>query len=171
MDMHLWYLEKWKKYVDMEKGEHKTGIYMRIDKNVDDDVTVFCKNFVRWMRKEFFFPVKVNIYVKENYRIKAKDGELVVGTFWRPEGFEQDNTPYVRIATGDYQELVAERGKKEAMWSILGTLAHELSHYFQYINQLELTRIGEERQATVYSDYILNDYDEYLSSKKVSGIS
>ena len=77
----------------------------------------------------------------------------------------------MRIATGDYQELVAERGKKEAMWSILGTLAHELTHYFQYINQLELTRIGEERQATVYSDYILNDYDEYLSSKKVSGIS
>lgn len=50
------------------------------------------------------------------------------------------------------------------MWSILGTLAHELTHYFQYINQLELTRIGEERQATVYSDYILSDYDEYLSS-------
>ena len=77
----------------------------------------------------------------------------------------------MRIATGDYQELVAERGKKEAMWSILGTLAHELTHYFQYINQLKLTRIGEERQATVYSDYILSDYDEYLSSKMVSGIS
>ena len=24
----------------------------------------------------------------------------------------------MRIATGDYQELVAERGKKEAMWSM-----------------------------------------------------
>ena len=99
-----------------------------------------------------------------NNRRKAKDGELVAGTFWRPDGFDQDNAPYVRIATGDYRELIMGRGKKEAMWSILGTLAHELTHYFQYINQLDLTPIGEERQATVYSDYILSDYDEYLSS-------
>lgn len=169
--MHLWYSEKWKKYINLTNNQHKIGIYIRNDKNVDDEVKVFCKEFVKWLRKEFYFPVKVNIYVKENYRIKAKDGEFVVGTFWRPDGFEQNNMPYVRIATGDYQELVDQRGKEEAMWSILGTLAHELTHYFQYVNQLELTSIGEERQATVYADYVLSDYDEYLSSQKVSGIS
>lgn len=169
--MHLWYLEKWKKHIDLTKSNHKIGIYVRVDKSVDEDVKDFCKQFVKWMRKEFCFPIRVNVYVKENYRIKAKDGELVVGTFWRPEGFGRDNFPYIRIAAGDYQDLVEERGKDEAMWSILGTLAHELTHYFQYINQLELTAIGEERQATVYSDYILSDYEEYLLNKKVSEIS
>lgn len=169
--MHLWYLEKWKKYIDFNSGEYETGVYMRFDKDVDGRVKCFCKEFGKWLRREFVFPIRITIYVKDKYRIKAKDGDLVVGTFWRPEGFEKDNMPYARIAVGDYLELVNQKGEEEAMWAILGSIAHELTHYFQYINNVKLTPIGEERQATVYSDYILGDYDEYLNTQRVSEIS
>ena len=46
-------------------------IDLRCDKNVDNRVKVFCKDFAKWLRKEYFFPIKVTVYVKENYRIKA----------------------------------------------------------------------------------------------------
>ena len=39
-------------------------------------------------------------------------------------------------------------------------MAHELTHYFQWINSIKLTPIGKERQATNYADYVLEDYAE-----------
>lgn len=56
--MHLWYLEKWKKYIDITVKGHKTGLYLRCDKNVDNRVKVFCKDFAKWLRKEYFFLLK-----------------------------------------------------------------------------------------------------------------
>lgn len=51
-------------------------------------------------------------------------------------------------------------GKDSALTAILITIAHELTHYFQWINALHLTPIGQERQATKYARYILDDYAE-----------
>lgn len=130
---------------------------MRIDKDVDATVRVFCLDFAKWLRKEFRFPVRVNVYVKKDYRIKAKDGDMVVGTFWRPA--ENSSYPYIRLATGDYYELVEDRGEENAMWAILASFAHELTHYYQHINDLQLTLIGEERQANAYTKRILKAYD------------
>lgn len=158
--MHLWDLKNWEKYILHDSHNYKTGMYMRFDKDVNFCVKEFCKLFAKWVRKEFVFPIRVNVYVKSSYRIKAKDGEMVVGTFWRPESLCMNS--YIRIATGDYEDLVEEIGKENAMWAILSTLAHELSHYFQYVNNISLTPKGEERQAMLYSKYILGDYAEYL---------
>ncbi|MBO5396113.1 MAG: hypothetical protein J6A97_04445 [Clostridia bacterium] len=109
------------------------------------------------MRKEFEFPLRVNVYVKGDYRIKAKDGDMVVGTCWKPADFSA--YPYIRLATGDYNELVDERGEDGAMWAILASFSHELTHYYQYINNLQLTLVGEERQAHAYVNRILEAYD------------
>lgn len=54
--------------------------------------------------------------------------------------------------------LYRDCGKYEALGCILETIAHELSHYFQWVNQLPLTQIGEERQATRYAKLIMNEY-------------
>lgn len=39
-------------------------------------------------------------------------------------------------------------------------MAHELTHYFQWINALKLTPIGRERQANAYARYITDEYAE-----------
>lgn len=160
--MHIWYLEDWKKNIDLTAENHRCGLRLRFDANIDSSVRIFCKKFAKWLRREFFFPIRVSVYVKSEYRIKARDGEYVVGTFFRPADYSTE--PYIRLAAGDYQELREKRGEEQAMWAILRSFAHELTHYFQHINGLSLTRIGEERQATLYSDYILWDYDEYLKN-------
>lgn len=160
--MHIWYLRNWENLINLTADGYRCGLRMRFDAGVNENVREFCKKFAKWLRKEFFFPIRVSVYIKKDYRIKAKDGEYVVGTFLWPA--EYGTEPYVRIATGDYQDLKEKRGEEEAMWAILGSIAHELTHYFQYVNGISLTKIGEERQATTYSDFILSDYDEYLQN-------
>lgn len=159
--MHIWYSDNWKKYITQNDDTAKKGLRMHIEKAVDDSVREVCLLFAGWLRKEFEFPVRLNVYVKSDYRIKAKDGDMVVGTMWRPE--DDNSYPYIRLATGDYNELVDERGETQAMWSILATFAHELTHYYQYINHLPLTLRGEERQAAAYTNRILEAYDLYLA--------
>ena len=51
-------------------------------------------------------------------------------------------------------------GGDGALTNILLCMAHELTHYFQWINSIKLTPIGKERQATNYADYVLEDYAE-----------
>jgi len=108
------------------------------------------------LRAEYYFPVRIIVYVKEAERIRAKDGDHVVGTFFEPYSYYDE--PYIRIATGDYEELLSKNGKDNALASILISLAHELTHYYQWINNLQLTSMGRERQASRYARYIIDEY-------------
>ena len=53
-----------------------------------------------------------------------------------------------------------EYGKENAPASILLSAAHELTHYFQWINGIQLTELGYERQAKRYAELILDEYAE-----------
>ena len=83
---------------------------------------------------------------------------MASATFFFP--FDTNDEPYARVATGDYFELLEKRGKDNALASILSSIAHELTHYFQWINGINLTEMGAERQATAYARFILDEYAE-----------
>lgn len=153
--MHIWCLENWKKYIS---HECRSGIRIRFDADIDDEVRRSCKEFGKWMRYEYYFPIRVPVYIKNSTYVRANDGDLVYGTFFRPNEYSVE--PYIRIAAGDYAKMNIEWGKDAALAAILKTMAHELTHYFQWINNLKLTPIGEERQATQYSRFILDEYAE-----------
>ena len=157
--MHIWDLTDWKKFIKCDNTTKK-GLRMHMEKGVNDAVRVFCLEFAEWLRKEFVFPLRLNVYVKPDFRIKAKDGDMAVGTIWRPEDY--NSYPYIRLATGDYYDLIEARGEENAMWAILATFSHELIHYYQHINNLQLTPLEEERQAEAYANSILKAYDLYL---------
>ncbi|MGW6190272.1 hypothetical protein ACWFRC_05890 [Bacillus cereus] len=156
--MHIWTLTNWEEYYNLEEESHRTGLRLKFDKDVDPEVRRAIKEFCKWLRREYFFPIRVPIYVKTLYKIKAMDGELVYGTFFGP--FDRNVEPYIRISTGDYYDTVQKNGKDNALGCYLVTIAHELTHYFQWINDIKLTRIGYERQATAYSGYIIDEYKE-----------
>lgn len=155
--MHIWTINKWEKNLKDINGR-RTGLRLIIDKNVDNDISTACKSFTKWLRREYSFPLRVPVYIKGTRYVKTMDGDLVVGSFFEPDDFSVE--PYIRLATGDYAELLDSEGKDNAIASILLSLAHELTHYFQWINGLELTPIGRERQATLYSHYIIDEYSE-----------
>lgn len=157
--MHLWRCSKWKQFI----GEHpcKQGLRLHFEPGVDPAVRCIFMDFAAWLRREFCFPFRLNVYIKSAYRIRAMDGDLVVGTCWQPASYNE--SPYIRLAAGDYRELVALRGQTQAMWSVLWTFAQELTCYFQHINHIELTPRGEQRQASNYAQRVLEEYDDYLA--------
>lgn len=134
----------------------RTGIRFRYNKTVPPDVKQSYTRFANWLRAQYYFPLRVVVYVKGEKTIRAKDGENVVGTFFEP--YSPMDEPYIRIATGDYDEMARALGKDNALASILLSLAHELTHYYQWINNIQLTPIGRERQATIYANYIVDEY-------------
>lgn len=155
---YLWCLNKWQKNIDMTADGHKQGLRMRYERKVDPIVREHLDQFAKWLRREFEFPLRVNVYVKAAERIRARDGDMVVGTIWRPADYRE--SPYIRLATGDYPALVEEMGRDRALLAILHTFAHEITHYYQHINGLTLTDRGEERQARSYADDIMLEYIE-----------
>lgn len=156
--MHIWLITNWEKNLNWSKENYRTGLRLKFDKDVDPEVKRACKEFASWLRKEYFFPIRISIYIKSTTRIKALDGTKVYGTLSKPNSFIYE--PYAKIAAGDYSEKCKRWGKDNALAAIFQTIAHELTHYFQWINGLELTTIGEERQATQYECYIFDEYAE-----------
>lgn len=152
--MDIWKCNNWQKIY--ENYEIRSGLRLKFDKNVDSEVRRACKEFCEWLRLEYKFPMRIPIYVKSSLKIKAMDGEMVYGTFFGPYNILDE--PYIKVAVGDYQKLLLNDGKDNALASYLGVIAHELTHYFQWLNQVKLTDIGEERQASRYCDKILEDY-------------
>lgn len=153
--MHIWTIDAWKNHLS---NSCRTGLRLRFEQDVDPEVRRACICFARWLRKEYFFPLRIPIYVKKARRIETKDKDKVCGTFFEPVDYSME--PYIKIASGDYADLERKIGKDNALAAILLTISHELTHYFQWINNLKLTSKGRERQATYYSRYIVEEYSE-----------
>lgn len=159
---HIWTIEQWEKYIDITEEGHRIGLRVIFDQNIDVEVRSECKAFAKFLRKEYFFPIRVRVYIKNVARIKCRDGDWAYGTCWQPNEYKEE--PYIRVAAGDYSDLCERWGKDDALAAILLTIAHELTHYFQWINNLQLTSIGMERQATKYAKFILDEYREIEKS-------
>lgn len=155
--MHLWELEKWKK--TYANANVRRGLRVRYESNVDEEVKAAIRRFLLWIRWQYDFPMRVQMYVKASESIRAQDGTYVNGTFFGP--FDPFAEPYIKIATGDFHKDMLERGRDNALATILGTVAHELSHYYQWINGLKKTERSEEYQATYYSNLMLEEYACY----------
>lgn len=133
----------------------RTGLRVRSEKGVNSEVRRACLEFAKWLRKEFEFPIRVVIYLKKDYQIKNRfTKELVSATFFAP--YDKEEEPYIRIATGDYMELLDELGKDEALASVLNSMAHELGHYYQWIDDEEF----DEESAEDTADYMIGLYSD-----------
>ena len=152
--MNVWTNLNWEKSQSFEGA--RTGLRVVCDSTIDAEVRRACKDFCHWLRSEYLFPVRVPVYVKANQKLRTMDGDTAYGTFFRPE--DRHIEPYIRVAAGDYAEMVEKWGQDDALGAILETIAHELTHYFQWLNNLRLTPKGEERQAVTYANRILGDY-------------
>ncbi len=154
-NLNIWLNDSWKRNLN-NTSVRRRGIRFRYARNVPPEVKQAVAHFAQWLRSEYVFPIRVPVYVKGEKTIRAKDGDQVVGTFFEPFSYEDE--PYIRIATGDYDDLVIKYGKDYALVAILMPLAHEITHYFQWINNIQVTDIGRERQAIRYSKLVLDAY-------------
>lgn len=156
----LWKPENWHELIDCNS---RKGIRLRFETGVSPEVRLACIRFVSWLRTEYEFPIRVCIYFKSLKVITSLSGESVSASFLGP--FDISQEPYIRIAVGDYNELLEDVGRDNALAAILHSIAHELSHYFQWIKDHEnwinasiKSNEKYEKQAKYYADQIILDY-------------
>ena len=154
-----WTMNRWESQIPKDAPEFRSGLRLRFDRDVSPEVRRGCLAFAKWLREYYAFPVRVPVYGKAAERVRAMDAEMVYGTCFCPERLDVE--PYIKVATGTYAELCRSDGKDDALAAILYTLAHELTHYFQWLNQLELTPAGAERQANRCAGEIVGMYMEW----------
>lgn len=154
--MIVWERLDWTQY--LSSRPHRVGIRIRFDREVDPIVKNSISTFIKWTKEVYTFPLRVIVYVKSTERIKAKDGEMVCGTFFRPDDYGVE--PYIRVATGDYGLLAKSVGMDNALARILETLAHEMTHYYQYVNKVNLSYRGEEIQASKTASIVLDLFSQ-----------
>lgn len=124
-------------------------------KDVDNQVKLACKEFSKWLRKNYQFPAKVNVYIKANRFIISKKKEQVSATIFCP--FDKDREPYIKISTGDYEEIKSNDGIYSAIMAILCSFAHEIVHYFQWNEDRQL----KEKEAKIKAVEIVEKFSDH----------
>lgn len=103
------------------------GLRIRTEPGVHAEVTKACLAFAKWLGINYEFPIRVPVYLKKDYQITNKfSKEMVSATFFAP--YDYTDEPYIRVATGDYLELLEKNGRDHALIAILSSLGHELGH-------------------------------------------
>ena len=152
----VWNSEKWKSYDCFIDSHLRKGLIIRIQKDVNDEVKLACLDFAKWLRKKYEFPIRVPIYIRSSAKIRTNSGDYCSAKIFEP--YEYCIEPYISIAVGNIEERIRDSGRNNALAGILGSMAHELTHYFQWINRNKLTDKQAERQANYYRARILSEY-------------
>lgn len=156
--MKLWENEDWTTYIDFSYEWHRTGLKFRFAKGIDIEVKRACIDFSKWLRQNYEFPIRIPIYFKDTEYITSLSGEKVSATFFGP--YDKRLEPYIKVSAGDYHKMEIERGRDNALAAILNSIAHELSHYFQWIQDFDYLEKKQEKQAKYYSSKIIQKYAE-----------
>ncbi len=149
-EVNLWqYFE-----VKRSKCLENKGISFHYEKGIDGDLRKIYISFAKWLRKTYLFPIHINVYIKNCERVRLQSGTMAYGSFrW----FEK-RPPYIRIPSKIEPHLLNEFSKDELYEQILSSLVHELTHYFQWVLDLEQDDAVSERQANYYRYRIIEKY-------------
>ncbi|SFS76386.1 HEAT repeat domain-containing protein [Marininema halotolerans] len=138
----------------------RIGLYTR-SYGVQDQFKVPLQLFAVWLRKKRSFPIRVVAYLYKEEFIINKKGEKVVGLFFAPD--DKNEEPYIKIATGDFQNIDFDCEEGMEIYSYLQVFAHEIVHYEQWINDQpfneEEADVKSEEMVYKFIDDICNDID------------
>lgn len=153
--MNPWKSKNWLDFYSSARVT-KSGLRLHFCGEACQILKLFLFDFGKWLRIKFEFPIRVNVYFKSQAYIRAIDGEQVSGTFWG--SFDREKEPYIKIAVGDFAVMTEKSNEFSALCNTAASLAHELTHYYQWLNDFQLSEVQEERQAAYYSKKIVYMY-------------
>jgi hypothetical protein len=142
------------------------GIFIRSMPGVNPEVRAQCISFVQWLRKKIPFSIRVLVLLKkEESVITELTNKPVSATFWGPNN--KNELPYIKVATGDYQQLIAECGKFNALKAILGSIGHEVVHYQQWIEDRKASENEAKKKGReLVCEFIDYEFDKLLDRLK-----
>jgi len=152
-------------YKKIYNDSKKKGIRLRFYNGVDAEVNQFCKDFCKWLRTLYWFPIRCNIYIFNYTKIKCSDGTKCEAVFRHYDDDENSNVselPTIWVAAGSYKKEVKRRDKRVVLFNYLASIVHELTHYFQwYFKEFDdgkRTKRSLEYMATRWKNYLLSEY-------------
>ena len=150
----LWNLQNYSAET-LHRTVRRDGLRSRIHPQVQPFLRREVHTFVRWLRANYPFPIRVNVYIPNTKKIRANDGDLCYGRCFVPD--DPDDSITIDVA-GGYDYDGDFRALQKYTWGTIFMLAHELGHYYQYLNRVSLTPRGIEWQATYYAHRVQEAY-------------
>ncbi|MBO5295340.1 MAG: hypothetical protein J6B71_08885 [Clostridia bacterium] len=147
--MNLW--EQHKKTKNDAKNQN---LMLHFDPDIEPELKTLYLSFSRWLRKEYFFPKKIHIYIRNCENIRLKNGKPAYGSF----RYYQKRTSMIQIPSKVEEHLLGEYTKEDLYEQILSSFVHELTHYYQWIDNLEQDNAVSERQANYFRYRIIEQY-------------
>ena len=126
----------------------KSGLSLHFSSNIDEKTKREICIFVRYLRKEFFFPIRCNIYFCNQEKFRSSKGGYCYGLFYSNERYNRRIYPQIYIPA------------KMNLYQIFHSLCHELSHYFQwyFLEDEQKTDHSLEIQASKCASTLLDYY-------------
>ncbi len=146
--MNLWQTFELKRNTAATSG----GIYFHYQKGIEPDLKQKYISFAKWLRANYIFPVRLNVYILNCEQVRLRSGQMAYGSF----RWYSARTPNIRVPSAIEPELLREYTKDEIYEQILSSLVHELTHYYQWVLGLEQSNAVSERQANYYRYRIID---------------
>lgn len=128
------------------------GISLHFEKGIESKLRKEYISFVIWLRKNYLFPIHINVYILNCEKVKLLNGTLAYGSF---KWFKK-RKPRIKIPSLINYSECEGLSTKEIYDSVLSSLVHELTHYYQYVSDLKQSDNESERQANYYRFRILD---------------
>lgn len=145
--MIFWIEKKYKnEYIN---SAHATGIRYKFIDYVDEITKNEIKNFICYIRKQYYFPIRLNISLYNYESFKHEDGHKYYGIF-----YDGDNSKkiYPKI------NIAAKTTNRNPVEDIIFAIAHEITHYYQwyFLEDKNRTHRSLEIEANKWAAYILD---------------
>ena len=145
------------KYKDQyADSANATGIrdkFYEYDNVFDATVVTEINRFITFLRKHYYFPIRLNILFCNTQGFKHHlDNHTYYGAFYSMD--DENRKIYPRIS------IAANVSENNSLQDILFTLAHEITHYYQWYFWEEAQRTDQslEIEANKWAKYILDVY-------------
>ncbi len=150
----------WERYnLSNHPGRTPCILSLHFDKGIDPRLKKQYKKLAKWLRKTYFFPASLNVYVINAETVTLRSGCPAYGSFrWFPE-----RPPRIKIPSAKEELQKQGLSDEEINEMILSSFIHELTHYFQWADGNNQTNAISERQANYFRYRIL---EKYCSAEK-----
>ncbi len=127
---------------------HKSNISLHFAPDINNGTKKSICQFVRYLRKEFFFPIRCNIYFCNQEKFRSSKDGYCYGIFYSNHESKRRIYPQIYIPANN------------ELYSVYASLIHELTHYFQWYFFIDKTKSDRslEIQASKYATIIIEDY-------------
>jgi len=124
----------------------------------DPNLKMIISSFINRLTTQYFFPIRCNVIIKPSPYFISRDEKKIrsYGDFYYYED-SIDKTPFIWIASGKYY---TSKNKRRNIENILFTIAHELTHYFQWYFYEYENRSDRslEIEANMWARYLVNEF-------------